>query len=72
MAETILALGLASSIITCMGMTATVIKRLEFYMQRGKNLPTIFAVLLDQLPLLLHTFEQVKAACDNGQIGEES
>ena len=72
MAEAILAVGLAASIITCMGMTATVMKQLDFHMQRSKNPPRIFAVLLDQLPLLMHTFEQIKAACDHDQINEES
>ena len=72
MAEVFLALGVVSSIITCIEMSGKVTHRLEYYLARTKNPPRIFVTLNEQLPLLIQTFKQIKRACDEDAIDLES
>ncbi len=64
MAELVIAIGLVSSIITCIEMSSKVAHRLEHYLPRTKNPPHVFITLGDQLPLLIQTFQQIKSVCD--------
>lgn len=70
-AEAIIALGLVSSIITCIDMSRLVADRLGYYLSRTKQPPQIFRTLHDQLPLLIQTFEEIKAACEKEEISVE-
>lgn len=72
MAEAIIALGVISSIISCIDMGSKIAGRLEYYFSRTKSPPQIFVTLYDTLPLLITTFEQVKDACDDGALDLES
>lgn len=70
-AEAIIALGVVSSIISCIDMSLKVADRLEYYLSRTKQPPQIFRTLHDQLPLLIHTFEEIKTACEKEKISTE-
>lgn len=72
MAELVVAIGLVSSIITCIEMSSKVAHRLEYYLARTKNPPHIFITLGDQLPLLIQTFQQIKSACDENKLDLDS
>lgn len=72
MAEVILALGVISSVISCVQMGSKVAERLEYYLSRTKSPPQIFVTLYDTIPLLITTFDQVKDACDDGALDFES
>lgn len=60
MAQIFIALGVVSSLITCIEMSGKVVHRLEYYLARTKNPPHIFIQLNEQLPLLIQTFKQIK------------
>ena len=70
-AEAIIAIGVISSIISCIEMTLKVADRLEYYLSRTKEPPQIFRTLYDQLPLLIQTFEEIKIACEKEKISTE-
>lgn len=70
-AEAIIAFGVVASIINCIEMTLKVADRLEYYLSRTKQPPQIFRTLHDQLPLLIHTFEEIKTACETEKISTE-
>ena len=70
-AEAIIAIGVISSIISCIDMTFKVADRLEYYLSRTKEPPQIFRTLYDQLPLLIETFEEIKTACEKETISAE-
>ena len=70
-AEVVIALGVVSSIITCIEMSLKVVDRLEYYLSRTKQPPQVFRTLYDQLPLLIQTFEEIKTACENEKISTE-
>ena len=70
-AEAIIAIGVISSIISCIDMTFKVVDRLEYYLSRTKEPPQIFRTLYDQLPLLIETFEEIKTACEEETISAE-
>lgn len=72
MAEVIVALRVISSIISCIEMSVKVADRLDYYLSRTKSPPQIFITLHDTIPLLITTFEQIRDACDNGRLDEES
>lgn len=72
MAEVIIALGVISSVISCIEMGSKVADRLEYYLSKTKSPPQIFVTLYDTIPLLITTFEQVKDACDDGALDFES
>lgn len=72
MAEVIIALGVISSVISCIEMGSKVADRLEYYLSRTKSPPQIFVTLYDTLPLLITAFEQVKDACDDGALEFEA
>lgn len=72
MAEVFVALGVVSSLITCIEMSGKVAHRLEYYLARTKNPPHIFIKLNEQLPLLIQTFKQIKRTCDEDTIDLES
>ena len=67
-AEAIIALGVISSIITCIDMSFKVVDRLDYYLSRTKQPPQIFLTLHDQIPLLVQTFEAIKKDCERGKI----
>ena len=69
--EAIIALGVVSSIITCIEMSYKVVDRLGYYLSRTKQPPQIFRTLHDQLPLLIQTFEEIKTACEKQKISVE-
>lgn len=70
-AEVIIALGVVSSIITCINMSSMVVDRLEYYISRTKQPPQTFRTLHDQLPLLIQTFEENKTTCEKEKISVE-
>lgn len=70
-AEAIIALGVISSIVSCIEMSFKVADRLEYYLSRTKQPPQIFRTLYDQLPLLIQTFEEIKTACEKEKISTE-
>ena len=70
-AEAIIALGVVSSIISCIDMSFRVVDRLGYYLSRTKQPPQIFRTLYDQLPLLIQTFEEIKTACEKEKISIE-
>lgn len=65
------ALGVVSSIITCVNMSFVVADRLKHYLSRTKQPPQIFRTLHDQIPLLIQTFEKIKTACETEKISTE-
>lgn len=69
--EAIIALGVVSSIITCIDMSFMVADRLGYYLSRAKQPPQTFRTLHDQLPLLIQTFEEIKTACEKEKISVE-
>ena len=72
MAEVIIALSIVSSVITCLEMGSKVAERLEYHLSRTKSAPQIFGTLLDTLPLLLTTLEQIKDAYHERALDLES
>ena len=72
MAEVIIALSIVSSVITCLELGSKVVERLRYHCSRTKSAPHIFGTFLDTLPLLLKTLEQVKDACHEGALDDES
>lgn len=70
-AEAIIAVGVVSSIITCINMSFVVAERLGYYLSRTKQPPQTFRTLHDQLPLLIQTFEEIKTACEEEKISVE-
>ena len=72
MAEVIIALSIVSSVITCLEMGSKVAERLKYHLLRTKSAPQTFGTLLDTLPLLFTTLEQVKDACHEGTLDFES
>ncbi len=70
-AEAIIALGVVSSIISCINMSLTVTDRLKYCLSRTKQPPQVFRTLYDQLPLLIQTFEEIKTACEKEKISVE-
>lgn len=70
-AEAIIALGVVSSILTCIDMCFKVVDRLEYYLSRTKQPPQTFRTLHDQLPLLIQTLEEIKTACEKEKISVE-
>ncbi len=68
MAEVIIALGVISSVISCIEMGAKVADRLGYYLSRTKSPPQIFITLHDTIPLLITTFEEIRDACDDGRL----
>lgn len=70
-AEAIIAVGVVSSIITCINMSFMVADRLGYYLSRTKQPPQTFRTLHDQLPLLIQTFDEIKTACEKEKISVE-
>ena len=67
-AEAIVALGVISSIISCIDMSYKVADRLDYYLSRTKQPPQVFITLHDQIPLLVQTFEKIKTSCERDKI----
>ena len=72
MAEVIIALGVISSVISCIEMGSKIANRLDYYLSRTKSPPQIFLTLHDTIPLLITTFEDIRDACDDGRLDVES
>lgn len=70
-AEGLIAIGVVSSIVTCIDMSFRVADRLGYYLSRTKEPPQTFRTLHDQLPLLIQTFEEIKTACGEEKISVE-
>ena len=70
-AEGLIAIGVVSSIITCIDMSFKVADRIGYYLSRTKEPPQTFRTLHDQLPLLIQTFEEIKTACEEEKISVE-
>ena len=64
MAEIIIDPGVISSVISSIELGFEIVNRLDSY--KKKSPPQVFVKLCDTIPLLISTFEQVKAACNNG------
>ena len=71
MAEIRIALGVMSSVISCIEMGRAVADRLDDY-RRTNSPPQVMVTLSDTMPLLITIFQQVKEACDNGRLNLES
>ncbi|CAF9938023.1 MAG: hypothetical protein HETSPECPRED_000744 [Heterodermia speciosa] len=53
-------------------MSIKVSDRLDYYLSRTKSPPQIFLTLHDTIPLLIETFENIKGACEDGYLDQES
>lgn len=53
-------------------MGSKIANRLQYYLSRTKPPPRIFVTMHDTIPLLVTTFEEVKDACNDGNLDSES
>lgn len=65
MAEIIIALGVRSSVVSCIEVSSEVADRLDAYLAKTNSPPQVFVTLCDTIPLLITTFQHVKDACDD-------
>src|ERR1700722_7094740 len=72
MAEALAAVGVVASIVGLVDFGSKVLHRLNDFQSSRGEIPEIFKHVKDELPILLETLNQTKAAVEKGSIKEET